>query len=598
LISPADKPPTIAPSEATRRLVSRFRARPWATAGVLALQVVRTALEIASPLLVGRAVGSLEGSEGRGPPLPAAFVTAFWAFVAAIALRSVFQYASAFAAAKLGQDLENSLRADLFAHVMRLRFRWHDENRSGKTIARSLRDMERAKAFFREVAFGYVEVGLVVTGALVLTFATHWTYGVAVGGVIVLVVVAIARAGHRIAAMDRGVSDLYDGVTTALQENVAGARVVRAFGQEPAEVGRFGGRLGSFTDAWTGLGRYWTTAMPLISHFSSLVVPVALTVAAFRVVEAGGGAAAFGEAISVLLYVRTVRDRLRPMTRVVLLGQEAAASAARVFEVLDRGDVLGVPAAPKALPAGPLDLELRDVELAYPGGKPVLRGVSLRVPAGTTLGILGPTGAGKTTLLHLVPRFYDPDVGSVRLGGVDVRDLDPRELVRTVGLAFQESFLFSATVAENVAYGREGLPRERVQACARLAAASEFVEKLPGGYDTRVGERGVSLSGGQRQRLAIARALAADPRVLLFDDATASVDAVTERELFRGIRDASRGRTTLVVSQRVTAVRWCDRIAVLEGGRVTAFGTPAEVERSSALWREVLVHQTLEGALP
>jgi ABC-type multidrug transport system fused ATPase/permease subunit len=456
--------------------------------------------------------------------------------------------------------------------------------------------MEKAKAFFREVAPGYVEIGLVVLGALILTFATHWTYGLAVGGIVVLTVIATVVAAGRVAVMDRGVSDLYDRVTVTLQENVAGARVVRAFGREPDEVRRFGGRLGAFTGAWTSLGLFWTTVMPLVSHFSTLVVPAALAVAAFRVPSLG--AVAVGEAIAVLLYVRTVRDRLRPLTRLVLLGQEAVASAARVLEVLDRDDVLRPPAAPRSLPAKGGELAFEDVRFAYANGREVLSGVTLRVPAGGSLGILGRTGSGKTTLLHLVPRFYDPTAGRVTLDGVDLADLDPHVLVRSVGLVFQEPFLFSATVAENVAYGRPGLEPGRVEEIARLAAAHEFVERLPRRYETRIGERGVSLSGGQRQRLTIARALATDPRVLLFDDATASVDAVTEKELFRGIRAAARGRTTVVVSQRVTSVRWCDRIAVLEDGRVSALGTPDELRATSALYREILAHQTLEAALP
>ena len=227
----------------------------------------------------------------------------------------------------------------------------------------------------------------------------------------------------------------------------------------------------------------------------------------------------------------------------------------------------------------------------------MLSGVSLHVPPGGSIGILGPTGAGKSTLVSLIPRFYDPERGRIVLDGIDVKDLDLADLSKAVGLVFQEPFLFSATVADNIAYGNPGISRERVVECARLAAAHEFVATLPKGYDTIIGERGVSLSGGQRQRLTIARALAMDPRVLIFDDATASVDAVTERELFDGIRAAARGRTTLVISQRVTSVAWCDRVAVLEDGVLTAVGTHAELLRESALYREIHRHQTLERVL-
>jgi ATP-binding cassette subfamily B protein len=268
-----------------------------------------------------------------------------------------------------------------------------------------------------------------------------------------------------------------------------------------------------------------------------------------------------------------------------------------VFEVLDRDDVIAATAHPKRLPAdGGGDLLLEDVRFSHPKRPSVLRGVSLHVPAGGSLGILGPTGSGKTSLVQLLPRFYDCGGGRILLDGVDVKDVDVHELRRAVGLVFQEPFLFSATVADNIAYGAPDAPRARIVECAKLAAAHEFIEKLPKGYDTVIGERGVSLSGGQRQRLTIARALAMNPRVLVFDDATASVDAVTEKELFDGIRAAARGRTTLVISQRVTSIKWCDRIAVLEQGRVTAVGTHAELVAQSALYREVLRHQQLAGA--
>jgi ATP-binding cassette subfamily B protein len=585
--------PTVGSWRTIRRLIGRFRPFPVRTGLALLLQLLRAALDLTAPYLLGVTVASLGGAEARGGPLPTRFVDLLTILAVVLVLRLVVMYVVAVTTVSLAQDVESRLRSDLFAKVLRLPFAWHDENRSGKTIARSLGDMEKAKAFFREAAFGYVEIGLLVAGVIALSFVLHWSYGVVTAGVFLGALTATAIVGARLARIDRGVSDRYEVVTTQVQENVAGARVVRAFGQEPAEVGRFGARLGTFTTAWKREERFWTTALPIVNHGMFLVIPAILVVGVLRV-AAQPGPERVGEVIAAIFYLRTVRERIRPFTRLVILGQKAVASATRVFEVLDEADVLPPPAEPRRLPPKGGDLRLEDVAFRHPSGRRVLRGVSLHVPAGGSLGILGRTGSGKTTLVQLLPRFYDPERGRILLDGVDVRDLAPADLAAAVGLVFQEPFLFSATVTENVAYGRPDASRARVEEVCRLAAADEFVARLPRGYDTIVGERGVSLSGGQRQRLTIARALLPDPRVLVFDDATASVDALTEKDLFRGIRAAAAGRTTLVISQRVTSVGWCDRVAIVEDGVVSALGRHEDLLAASALYREIHAHQALE----
>lgn len=579
-------------SRTLARLVARFGDAKLETANALLLWLTRTACDVTVSWLLGVSIGQLAGVVGTGGGLPEDFVDTLWLMGGVMLVRLWLIYRATVAAAALGQRIENRLRSDLFAKVTSLRFTYHDENRSGKTIARSLRDMEKARHFFREVAFGYVDAVLTIAGALALSFAMHWTYGAANALVVGAAAWLTLRVGSNIARMSRVVSDDYDRVTTNLQENVAGARVVRAFGREEEERGKYGGSLGVFTGSWKNEASYWTTLTPWIGGIYPFAYPIILAIGTWRIAS---GAGSLGEVAAVLFGSRLVTYRLRPLTRLVISGQEAVASAGRVFEVLARDDVIRPAAAPRALPAGGGEVVLEDVHFAYPKGSPVLRGVSLRVPAGGSLGILGPTGAGKTSLVQLIPRFYDPTQGRVLLDGVDVQDLDVRDLRRAVGLVFQEPFLFSATVAENIAYGNPGVSRERIEACAKLAAAHDFILGLPQGYDTRVGERGVSLSGGQRQRLTIARALAMDPRVLIFDDATASVDAVTEKALFDGIRAAARGRTTLVISQRVTSLKWCDRVAVLEGGRISAVGGHAELVEASPLYREVMRHQRLTG---
>jgi ATP-binding cassette subfamily B protein len=597
--APATPPPVVPPAAplrtwpTLRKLLLRFRPRAGATAGVFALYILRIALELSVPLVVQAAIEELSAGPGGGA-LPRGFTDLLLLLAALLAARVVVLYVATVAAASLAQDLENVLRAELFERVTRLRFRWHDRNRSGKTIARSLRDMERSRHFFREVAFGYLECVILLALGVLAAALVHWSYGLAIGLGSGIGTLLTLRAGSEVARRDLEADEHYDHVTTVLQENVAGARVVRAFGREPAESSKFGGRLRSFTGAWHSLTRFWTSVLPWVGTLHNLGLASAVVLCAVRV---GSGEGTVAEGAAVILIVRALVHRLRNLTRLVILGQQAVASAARVFEVLEHEDVLAVPAEPRRLPAKGGHLRIEGVSFGYTPGVPVLRDVTLEVPAGGSLGVLGPTGAGKTTLVQLLPRFYDPEAGRILLDGIDVRDLDPAELTAAVGIVFQEAFLFSATVAENIAYGRPGVTPERIVACSKLAAAHEFVERLPQGYETRVGERGVSLSGGQRQRLTIARALALDPRVLVFDDATSAVDALTEKELFRGIRAAAEGRTTLVISQRITSLRWCDRIAVLDRGAVTAVGTHAELLATSPLYAEVHEHQRLQGSL-
>ncbi len=345
---------------------------------------------------------------------------------------------------------------------------------------------------------------LVAVGIVLMSFAVHASYGVVILVSVTAATALVLRTGNEIAQRDRVVSDRYDVVSTVLQENVAGARVIRAFGRESEEIGKFGGRLTSFTGGWRGLARFWTSRMPAINSIYNLAIPAALLVGVYRV-RAGVGSV--GEVATVLFYVSLMKNRLRMLTRLVIMGQEAVASATRVFEVLDHEEEIAAPAHPKRLPEGDGELVLDGLSFAHRGDLSVLRGLTLRVPAGSSLGIIGPTGAGKSTLVSLLPRYYDPDEGRILLDGVDLRDLDPAELRRQVGLVFQEAFLFSATIAENLACGRPGATRDEIEHAAPLAAAHDFIAALPACYDTMVGERGVSLSGGQRQRLTIARAL-------------------------------------------------------------------------------------------
>jgi ATP-binding cassette subfamily B protein len=274
--------------------------------------------------------------------------------------------------------------------------------------------------------------------------------------------------------------------------------------------------------------------------------------------------------------------------------QRATASGERIFEVLDEPEEVADRPDARPLPPGDGRIRFEDVAFDYAEGRRVLEGIDLELEPGTTVALIGHTGSGKTTLASLVPRFYDATEGRVLVDGVDVRDVTLASLRSSIGIVAQDPFLFSATVRENIAFGLADATDEQVERAARLAQAHDFVERLPDGYETVIGERGITLSGGQRQRIAIARALILEPRVLIFDDATASVDATTEARIRAGLQEAMEGRTTLIIAHRLSTIALADELVVLDGGRVAARGPHAELIRSSPIYREIYEHGLLE----
>jgi ABC-type multidrug transport system fused ATPase/permease subunit len=375
-------------------------------------------------------------------------------------------------------------------------------------------------------------------------------------------------------------------LTADAEENVSGVRVIKAFAQEERQLERFRHSVQRVFDQQMYATKIQARYTPLITFLPSIGLALILLIGGRDVIH---GSLSIGAFTAFYAYLLMLIAPMRTLGYMLSAAQRATASGARIFQVLDRAPLITAPADAPPLPEGAGRVSLRNVSLTFDGAsRPALRDIDLEIESGSTVALVGAMGSGKTALVSLLPRLYDASTGSVRIDGADVRDVDLASLRHAIALVTDDPFLFSATVEENIAYGRPDATREEVVRAAEVAQADGFISELPKGYDTRVGERGLTLSGGQRQRIAIARAVLADPRILVLDDATSSVDASTEQEIKTALREVMAGRTTFVIAHRLSTIALADEIVVLEDGRVAAHGSHEELLAESDLYREIV----------
>jgi ATP-binding cassette subfamily B protein len=367
--------------------------------------------------------------------------------------------------------------------------------------------------------------------------------------------------------------------------------VVKSFSQEERREADFAGAADAVFDRTLAANRQRAIYVPLLT-FLPLVAQAAVLLVAGRMVVSGS--LSIGDFFAFNLLLAMLVMPLRMLGMWIGQAQRATAAGERIFELLDEPEEIADSPGARPLPPGPGAVVFEGVAFGYDPERPVLEDVDLEIRAGRTVALIGRTGSGKTTLAALVPRFYEVTSGRVLVDGIDVRDLERRSLRREIGVISQDPFLFSASIRDNIAFGMPDAPHDAVEAAARAAQAHEFVLELPHGYDTVVGERGITLSGGQRQRIAIARALLIDPRILVLDDATASVDATTEARIRAGLREVMRGRTTIIIAHRLSTIALADEIVVLDHGRIAARGTQADLLDESPLFREIHEHGLLQ----
>jgi ATP-binding cassette subfamily B protein len=488
-------------------------------------------------------------------------------------------------------DVEMDMRNGLYAHLVRLSYGFYDRHQTGQLMSRATVDLQGVRFFLGYGLIFFFQNVLTVVSVTVVLFFFQWQLALIALAITPPLVALAYRYSHIAHPTLRDVQQRLADVATVAEENIVGVHVVKAFAQEPSEEAKFRRRSELVFEQTLKANRQRATYVPLISFVPLLAQAAVLLVGARMVTSHSltpGGFVAFN------LYLAMLVMPLRSLGMWIGQAQRATAAGERIFEVLDEPEEVADRQGAVELPDGDGAIRFEGVTFEYLEGRPVLRDIDLDVPAGRTLALIGHTGSGKSTLTALVPRFYDVTAGRVTVDGIDVRDVSLTSLRSAIGVISQDPFLFSATVRENIAFGRGDLSQDEVERYARAAQAHEFVEQLPQGYDTVIGERGITLSGGQRQRIAIARALAVDPRVLILDDATASVDATTEAHIRSGLREAMRGRTTFIIAHRLSTIALADEIVVLDDGRIAARGTHDELLGTSQVYREIYEHGLLE----
>ncbi len=526
------------------------------------------------------------------------------AIVIAVLARWALTYWRRIIAGHVSLGIEYDLRKRLYNHLQSLELGFFDRQQTGQLMSRATVDLQAVRFFLGYGLVFIMQSALTLVLAGIAMIATNAKLGAIAIAPVPFVVLISQRYGRRARPAIQEVQQRIAELTADAEENISGVRVVKSFAREPRQLERFSGSVGRVFDQAMVATRLEARYNPMIGFLPQLGLAAVLLIGGQAVIHQSLD---LGQFIAFYFYLNMLIAPMRSLGVTLGLAQRATASGARIFQLLDREPRLTEPSGAPDLPAGSGHVELRGVSLRYDSdqemksvesapddrssARAVLNDIDLDVPAGRTVALVGATGSGKTSLISLISRLYDVSEGQVLLDGADVRDVSVRSLRQAIAVVSDDPFLFSATVAENIAYARAGGPpakREEIELAARRAQAHEFVRRLPKGYDTRVGERGLTLSGGQRQRLAIARALLANPRVLILDDATSSVDASTEQSIKLALAEAMAGRTTFVIAHRLSTIALADEIAVLDHGRVVAYGNHHELLEASELYREIV----------
>ncbi|MSQ43195.1 MAG: ABC transporter ATP-binding protein [Chloroflexi bacterium] len=480
----------------------------------------------------------------------------------------------------VGQRVIFDVRGALYDHLQSQSMSFYDANQTGQLMSRVTNDVSQVQFFLTQGLSRLVTTFITIAANLAVMFWLDWQLTL-ISLVVVPLILWFQKYSVKVWPLFRKRQELQASLNVVIQENVAGIKLVKAYGREEFEANRFNTVNEEMRTVALQSWRVFGVTGPGQEFATYLSAIIIITVGGLRVME---GHLTIGDLSAFYAYVLTMFAPVRFLVFINQMALNALASGERIFEILDTPlDVMDRPGAVRLEHvSGAVTME--NVSFAYGKGAPLLRDISIDVPPGKTLALVGPSGSGKTTLVNLIPRFYDPTTGNVRIDGHDVRDIQIEALRAQMGMVMQETFLFNASIRENIAYGRADASMEEIEAAARAANAHPFISEMPNGYDTEIGERGTRLSGGQRQRLAIARAILVDPRILILDEATSSVDNQTDYLIRQALDTLMEGRTTIVIAHRLSTVQRAHQIAVMEAGRITSRGTHSELLRRSPLY--------------
>jgi ABC-type multidrug transport system fused ATPase/permease subunit len=494
-------------------------------------------------------------------------------------------------AGKQALAVELDMRTAVYAKLVRLSFGFYDRHQTGQLMSRATVDLQGVRFFLGYGLIFFFQHIFTIAGVALVVFFINWKLALISIAISPGLIAVAYRYSHVSHPLLRDVQQKMADVATVAEENIVGVHVVKSFAQEGAEQRKFERRSEDVFGLSVRANRQRAFYVPMLS-FLPLLAQAAILLVGGRMVA--HGTLSIGSFVRFNLFLAMLVMPLRSLGMWIGQAQRATASGERIFQVIDEPEEIGDAAGAGELPDGPGRVTFAGVTFGYDHARPVLHDIDLDLEAGTVVALIGHTGAGKTSLASLIPRFYDVQHGSLSIDGADVRNVTLASLRREIGVIAQDPFLFSATVRENIAFGQPDATDDDVMRAAQLAQASEFIETLPEGYDTVIGERGITLSGGQRQRIAIARALVVDPRILILDDATASVDATTEARIHEGLREAMRDRTTIIIAHRLSTIALADEIVVLDDGRIVARGSQEELAESNDVYREIREHGMLE----